>query len=131
MIRFNKFEVLSSNDGIEKLQKQIEIKENNLSDKNSLNLPNIPSFFNDKTEETKAQNKYMNINNNIFNNIFNNNMINIGNIHNNLLNNFFNKDYSNNIFNQDKKKELNQIILPKCQIPTNTFFFLIRKLWIT
>ena len=121
----NKFDALSSNGGgTEKFQREIEIKENNLSDKNILNLPNIPSFFNDRTEETSIQNnKYMNINNNIFNNnIFNNNMINISNIHNNLLNNFFNKDYANNIFSKDKKKDLNQMIPTKCQIPTNTFF---------
>ena len=121
LIPNNKINALSIKDETEKLKKEIEIKENNLSDKNSLNLPNIPSFFNDKIEETTIQNKYMNRNNNIFNN----NMINISNIQNNLLNNYFNKDYSNNIFNQYKKKELNKIftIIPtKYKIQTNTFF---------
>ena len=115
--KINKFDI-PLNNGKEKIKKQIEIKENNLSDKNILNLPKIPSFFNDKTEETTIQNKYTNIKNNLFNN----NMINISNIHNNLLNNIFNKDYSNNIFNRDKKKDLNQMISTNWQIPINTFF---------
>ena len=44
LIPNNKINALSIKDETEKLKKEIEIKENNLSDKNSLNLPNIPSF---------------------------------------------------------------------------------------
>ena len=115
--KINKFDVLLSNGGTEKTKKQMEIKEDNSSDQNVLNLPNIPSFFNDKIKEPKIQNnKFMNINNNIFNN----NMINISNIHNNLMNSIFNKDFTNNLFSQEKKKELNPIST-KSQLPTNTF----------
>jgi hypothetical protein len=115
--KINKFDVFLSNGGNEKTKKQMEKKEDNSSDKDILNLPNIPSFFNDKIEEPKIQyNNFMNINNNIFNN----NMINISDIHNNLMKSIFNKDFTNNLFSQEKKKDLNPIS-KKFQLPTNVF----------
>ena len=120
--KINKFDVFLSNGGNEKTKKQMEKKEDNSNDKDILNLPNIPAFFNDKIEEPKIQNNnFMNINNNIFNNnIFNNNMINISDIHNNLMKSIFNKDFTNNLFSQEKKKDLNPIS-KKFQLPTNVF----------
>ena len=103
----------------EKQEEKIEKEEDKKKKKKDLDLPRIPSFFNDKMDDDKTQkNEYKDINKNIFNN----NMINLSNIHNHLFNNIFNKDFANNLFNQDKKKDLNQVLPINCQVPGNLLF---------
>ena len=120
--KINNFDNLIKNEKLEKQEKQvekIEKEEDNSNDKNDLNFPRIPSFFNDKTNDINTQkNECKDANKNIFNN----NMINLSNIHNHLFNNIFKKDFANNLFIQDKKKDLNQILPINCQIPGKFLF---------
>ena len=100
----------------EKENKSKEQKEETKQKDNILNLPDIPSFLNDKTEEANIKTiKNMNISNNIFNN----NMINFTNDSNPLFNNFFNNDLNLNLFNDQNQQNINTFFQSKNQIPIN------------
>ena len=104
----------------EKENESKEQKEETKQKDNILNLPDIPSFLNDKTEETNIKNiKNMNISNNIFNN----NMINFTNDSNPLFNNFFNNDLNLNLFSEKYQQNINTFFQSKNQIPINHLLF--------
>lgn len=104
----------------EKENKSKEQKKDIKQIENIFNLPEIPSFLNDKTEESNINN---NKNKNFNNNIFNNKMININEDPNLFLNNFFNSNLNLNLLNEQNYQNINSFFQTKCQIPINPFPF--------
>ena len=121
-IRLNNISLLANTDKKGELKKEINEKEKTKKplDENILNLPNIPPFFNDNSENNdKKKNNFMNISNNIFNN----NMINIGNVQQNpLLNNIIDNNIKYSLLNEQNQIDLNKILLLKCQSQINELF---------
>ena len=121
-IRLNNISLLGNTDKKEEPKKEIneEEKAKKSLDENILNLPDIPPFFNDNSENNdKKNNNFMNISNNIFNN----NMINISNFHQNpLLNNIIDNNIKYGLLNEQNQIDLNKILLFKCQNQMNELF---------
>ena len=116
-IGLNNISLLANTDKIEVPKKENNEKEKTKKhlDENIMNLPNIPSFFNDN----KKNNNFMNISNNIFNN----NMINISNVNQNcLLNSFIENGIKYGLLKEQNQPDLNKILLSKCQISLNKLF---------